>query len=167
MNKSTTESEQVNFQPCELNSSLRVAWANLLDWYWWTSCVSLTWRTLPKTYTAINQAKRWVRAIEQGEKRNIGYYLCLEYTKVENRPHMHLLMGNMEGISYAKWGQIWYTKYGYARVKLYEKGRGTGYYLTKYIVKDVYHRASFEIKGLVHVNELRIKEVDKEVDNEK
>jgi len=135
---------------------LRVAWANLLNRYRWTWFTTLTFRDLPKSYTAINQTKKWLKTIEKAEKRDIGYFMCLEYTKLQNRPHMHLIMGNLEGIARDKWWLSWYTRYGAARILPFNPVRGAAYYLTKYVIKDIYHKAIFEIKGLRGLDQLTL-----------
>jgi hypothetical protein len=132
----------------QVNPELRVAWANLLNRYKFTWFATLTWRTLPKTYTALNQTKKWLTAIEKEEKRNIGYYLCLEWTKLQNRPHVHLLMGNLGEVRRDKWWLTWYTRHGAARILPYRAELGCAHYLAKYVLKDIYQRATFEIKGL-------------------
>lgn len=138
---------------------LRQGWVDLLNRYEWTWFATLTWRSLPKSYTALNQTKKWLRAIEKGEKIDIGYFLCLEYTKLQNRPHTHLLMGNLEGIQRSKWWSTWYTRYGAARILPFDPARGAAYYLTKYVVKDVYQKGMFEIYGLEGLNQLTLKGV--------
>lgn len=138
---------------------LREGWIHLLDRYEWTWFTSLTWRSLPKTYTALNQTKKWIRAIEKEEKIDIGYYLCLEWTKTQNRPHTHLLMGNLEGIRRDKWWSTWYTQYGAARILPYNQKLGAAHYLTKYVIKDVYQKGMFEIGGLEGLNQLTLKGV--------
>jgi len=139
---------------------LRVAWANLLNRYRFTWFATLTWRSsLPKSYTAINQTKKWIKVIEKAEKRDIGYFLCLEWTKFQNRPHIHLLMGNLEGIRRDKWWLFWFTKYGRVRILPYRQELGASYYLCKYVIKDIYYKATYEIKGLKGLDQLTLKEL--------
>jgi len=133
---------------------LREGWIHLLNRYEWTWFTSLTFRDLPKSYTAINRTKKWLKAIEKAEKRDIGYYLCLEWTKTQNRPHMHLLMGNLDGIRRDKWWCEWYTRYGAARILPYNQKLGAASYLTKYVIKDIYQKGMFEIKGLEGLRQL-------------
>jgi len=142
---STTESIQVN-------PKLREAWVHFLHRYDWTWFTTLTWRSLPTSYTALNNTKNWLRTIVKDEKRNIGYFLCLEWTKLQNRPHMHLLMGNLEGVRRDKWWSTWYTRYGAARILPYRAELGCAHYLTKYVLKDIYQRGSFELGGLMGRN---------------
>lgn len=135
---------------------LRLAWVNLLSRYEWTWFVTLTFRDLPKSYTAVNRTKKWLTAIKKQEKRDIGYFLCLEWTRLQNRPHTHLLLANLEGIRRDKWWYTWYTWYGRARILPYDKGLGAAYYLTKYVIKDVYRTGLFEISGLKGLDQLSL-----------
>ena len=129
---------------------LRQGWCKLLDYYKWTYFVTLTFKDFPKTYTAINRAKQFLRAIERKEKREIGYYIAMELTKL-GCPHFHLLMGNLEGVKYSKWFTWWFTRYGGCRFKVYDPGKGATHYLTKYVVKST---SWYDVKGLEYMNQL-------------
>jgi len=63
-------------------------------------------------------------------------------------------MGNLEDVRRDKWWQVWFTWYGRNRILPYDKEKGAGYYLTKYIVKEESDLAVFTIKGLEYVNQL-------------
>ena len=133
---------------------LRLAWVDLLNRYEWTWFTTLTFRDLPRSYTAINRTKRWLTAIKKTERRLLSYFMCVEWTRVQNRPHTHLLIGNLEGVRRDKWWSAWYTWYGRARILPYDKGLGAGYYLTKYVIKDIYRTGLFEISGLKGLGQL-------------
>lgn len=152
--KENTIQQQYTTKYTQVNPLLRQAWVDLLDRYEWSWFTTLTWRSLPKTYTCLNQTKKWLTAIKKQEKRCIPYFMCLEWTRLQNRPHTHLLMANLEGIRRDKWWSTWYTQYGAARILPYNKKLGAAYYLTKYVVKDVYRSGMFEVKGLKGLNQL-------------
>lgn len=116
---------------------LRQEWVNYLNTFNWDWFATLTFKNQPRTYTAKNEAKRWLNAIQRQEKRKIGYYMCMEFTK-QGTPHLHLLMGNLEGVRRDKYWKLWFEKNGRARILPFEKNKGVSYYLTKYIVKDEY-----------------------------
>jgi len=80
----------------------------------------------------------------------------MEWTRIQNRPHTHLLMGGLEGVRRDKWWSTWWTWYGAARILPYDSRLGASYYLTKYAVKDVYHSGTFEIQGLKGFNQLSL-----------
>lgn len=126
---------------------LREGWVNLLSRYVFTWFTTLTFKDSPKTYTAINRAKKFLRAIEGKEKVNIGYYLCMELNRL-GIPHFHALMGNLDEVRRSTWWKWWFTRYGAARILPYNPKLGAGYYLTKYVVKDEYQCGWFDIHNL-------------------
>ena len=144
----------------QVNPFLRQAWVDLLNGYKWTWFTTLTFRDLPRSYTATNRIKKWLKAIKKAERRPLSYFMCMEWTKVQNRPHAHLLMGGLEGIRRDKWWFTWYTRYGGARILAYDSRLGASYYLTKYVVKDVYRSGLFQIGGLEGARQLKLKGVN-------
>ena len=80
--------------------------------------------------------------------------MATEWFKTRECPHFHLLMGNLDGVRRDKWWQVWFTWYGRNRVLPYDKEKGAGYYLTKYVIKEENNSALFTIKGLEYVNQL-------------
>lgn len=130
---------------------LRQGYLNLLNRYNWDWFVTLTFRDLPRTYTAINRANRWLIYLQCKEKRKIGYYIAMEFTK-QGTPHFHALLGNLDGVRRLTWMDEW--KYGYARIYPYQVNRGADYYLTKYCLKEEYQSGWYDIKGLGYLNQL-------------
>lgn len=126
--------------------------------YRFTWFTTLTFRDSPRTYTAINRAKQFLRAIEREERLKIGYYIAMELTKL-GVPHFHLLMGNLEKVRYSKWFTWWFTRYGGARFKMYDPEKGAAYYLVKYTVGNNYQRGWFDIHNLHLLKEARIEVV--------
>lgn len=129
---------------------LREEWVKLLSRYRWNWFTTLTFdprKDLPKTYTAINRAKRFFETIECKEERPIGYYICMELNRL-GRTHFHALMGNLEGIQRSVWWKWWFTRYGRAMIEPYNPELGASHYLTKYVVKDEYQHGWFDIQGL-------------------
>lgn len=156
----TTSVDKYTTKYTKVNPSLRQAWVDLLDRYEWSWFTTLTFRDLPKSYTVANRIKKWLKAIKKAERRPLSYFMCMEWTRVQNRPHAHLLMGNLEGIRRDKWWSTWYTQYGAARILPYDSRLGASYYLTKYVVKDVYGSGLFQIGGLQGARQLKLKGVD-------
>lgn len=130
---------------------VRIGWMKTLDFYNWSWFATLTFSHLPKSFTAIHAANRWLKSIERQEKRKIGYYIAMEYTK-QGTPHFHALIGNLDGARRLTWMDEW--KYGYARIYPYHKKLGVEYYLSKYVIKDGYQSGWFEIKGLQYLGQL-------------
>lgn len=129
----------------QVNPALRLAWATLLDTYQWSWFATLTFAGSPKTWTALNNARKWLKAIQIDENITLPYYLALEYSRVANKPHIHLLMANLQGVSRKKWWFAWYTSYGYARILPYRSEKGASYYISKYVVKDTLGYGMFEL----------------------
>ena len=133
---------------------LRNAWVKLLNRYSWDWFATLTFNNLPKTYTAQNKVNRWLNILERQEKRKIGYYKAMEFTRL-GVPHFHLLMGNLDGVRRDKYWDLWFTQNGRARILPYDSRLGAGYYLTKYIVKDEYTCSGcWQVNGLEYLNQL-------------
>ena len=156
MTRSKKSIDKFNTFYRQVNPLLRQAWVDLLNRYEWTWFTTLTFRDLPKTYTAINRTKKWLTAIKKAEHRPLSYFMCMEWTRVQNKPHIHLLMGGLEGIRRDKWWSTWYTQYGAARILPYDSRLGCQFYLTKYIVKDVYGSGLFQIGGLEGTRQLTL-----------
>ncbi len=132
---------------------LRQAWVELLNRYNWDWFATLTFRSPPTTYTANNRLKRWIKAIEEQEKRKVGYYKGMEFTRL-GVPHFHLLMGNLDGVRRDKYWELWFTQNGRARILPYNPQLGAGHYLTKYVVKDEYTNVeNWEIEGFEYLNQ--------------
>ncbi|GAI60356.1 unnamed protein product, partial [marine sediment metagenome] len=106
---------------------LRQEWCRLLDRYKWTYFITLTFKDIPQTFTAINRAKHFLRYIEETVKRKIGYYVCMEFTRA-GTPHFHLLLGSLEWTRYSEWSKWWFTNYGYATFKVYDPKKGATHY---------------------------------------
>ncbi|GAH93975.1 unnamed protein product [marine sediment metagenome] len=134
----------------EYVNPVRMSWMKTLDFYDWSWFATLTFAKPPKTYTAIHAANQWLKSIERQEKRKIGYYIALEYTRL-GTPHFHALIGNLERIRRLTWMDNW--KFGYARIYPYHKHFGVEYYLSKYVIKDSYESGWFDIKGLQYLNQ--------------
>ncbi len=65
-------------------------------------------------------------------------------------------MGGLQDIRRDKWWSTWFTWYGRARILPYDSRLGAGYYLSKYIVKDVYGSGLFQIGGLQEARQLHL-----------
>ena len=142
---STTDSHNVN--------PLRQAWVDLLNRYNWDWFATLTFRSPPTTYTANNRLRRWLNTIQRQEKRNIGYYKGMEFTR-SGVPHFHLLMGNLDGVRRDKYWELWFSQNGRARILPYNPELGAGHYLTKYVVKDEYTNVeNWEVEGFECLNQ--------------
>ena len=139
---------------CRNVNGLRDSWVTFLNRYNWDWFATLTFRSPPTTYTATNRLKRWISTIERQERRKVGYYKGMEFTKL-GVPHFHLLMGNLDGVRRDKYWELWFAQCGRARILPYNSKLGAGHYLTKYVVKDEYSNMEcWEIRGLECLNQL-------------
>jgi len=66
---------------------------------------------------------RWVRAFEIQKWRGV--------------PHIHALVGNLDNLRYAEAGSWWWEHYGLCKIEEYNPLRGAGYYLCKYVSKEL------------------------------
>lgn len=117
---------------------------------WFTT---FTFRDSPRTYTAINRARKFIRAIEREEGLKIGYYLCMELNRL-GAAHFHALMGDLTGVCRQKWWFWWFTQYGAARILPYDPKLGAAHYLTKYVTKGNYQKGWYDIQGLEYLDQL-------------
>jgi len=58
-------------------------------------------------------------------------------------------------------GQVWFTWYKRNRTLPYDREKGAGYYLTKYVIKEENDSALFTITGLEYVNQLYLRGIDR------
>lgn len=70
--------------------------------------------------------------------KNIGYVVCVERHHIGGFCHTHGLLNGVEGLTYKQIGEIWQKRYGREQVEGYDKTKGANYYLTKYVLKDMF-----------------------------
>jgi hypothetical protein len=68
-------------------------------------------------------AARWVRGREYQHWRGV--------------PHFHALVGGVESQRRMNVVDWWHDKYGIARVEAYDRTRGAGFYISKYVSKEL------------------------------
>lgn len=66
---------------------------------------------------------RWVRGREYQQWRGV--------------PHFHALIGGVADLRRDGAWSWWFEKYGIARIEPYDRSRGAGYYLCKYVTKEL------------------------------
>ncbi|MBA7554384.1 hypothetical protein ES705_47001 [subsurface metagenome] len=52
-------------------------------------------------------------------------------------PHIHVLVGGLDSLEYAPVAAWYWQRYGFIRVLEYDPQLGAGYYLCKYVVKEL------------------------------
>jgi len=120
----------------------------MLDRYEWDWFATLTPRDLPSNLQMVTRFNKLIRAIQQEEKKLVGYYMVTEQFKSRKSWHMHALLGNLIGASRSRWWHWWFFRYGAARILPYQSGLGASSYLTKYVSKEASNYGSVHIKNL-------------------
>ncbi|MBA7555026.1 hypothetical protein ES705_47671 [subsurface metagenome] len=129
-------------------AELKQAWGDwvsqLYPWQWFVTLtfrdrtpeeISRGWTKVGHAYakTAYNQflgflqpalgALYWCRAFETQYWRGV--------------PHIHALVGGLDSLEYAPVAAWYWQRYGFIRVLEYDEQLGAGYYLCKYIIKEL------------------------------
>lgn len=68
-----------------------------------------------------------------------------EIQKWRGAPHIHALVGNLDNKRYAEVGLWWWQAYGLCKIEEYDPARGAGFYLCKYVTKEL---ADLDFGGL-------------------
>jgi len=133
-------------------AELKKAWGEFLTemgdraggWDWWAT---LTFREPPKDipgWTKIGwgySGRAWdAFTRELGLRKglhDVWWVRGREYQRWRGVPHFHGLIGgvvNERRLSMMDW---WYERYGIARIEPYDRSRGAGFYLCKYVTKEL------------------------------
>lgn len=133
------------------NEDLKQAWGELLTnlgdqaggWDWW---VTLTFREPPKApgWTKIGwgySGKAWdALAMEVGLRKGLHglwWVRGREYQTWRGVPHFHGLIGGVGDLRRLDIMDWWNDRYGFAKVEAYEPTKGAGFYLCKYVTKEL------------------------------
>lgn len=82
----------------KVKSKVKDAWSEWLgrySWDWWTT---LTFRNTITTRTANHKWCKWIRAIENELKDEVGYFRVSEVQRGREMLHFHALMLNLNGL---------------------------------------------------------------------
>jgi hypothetical protein len=134
-------------------SELVQAWGGFLTdlgdridggWNWWTT---LTFRDPPPDrpgWTKIgvgyaNKARdRFINEVGlQKGLHDVSWVFGREYQPWRGVPHFHGLIAGVEDLRRAQAWQWWFDRYGFARIEPYDRSLGAGFYLCKYVVKEL------------------------------
>lgn len=61
----------------------------------------------------------------------------MEYQRDRGVPHWHMLVSNTGDQRRMDWVDWWWQEYGIGRVLPYDRQLGAGYYLSKYVTKEL------------------------------
>jgi len=115
------------------DSAIRMAcadWLNTYNWDWWAT---LGFRFM--VVDTINAKRYFLRFVKSLGLVDLSYFLVVENFRFNHGVHLHCLLSGVLHLRYKDVGQLWFSKYGYAHIQGYQKGRGANHYLTKYVTK--------------------------------
>jgi hypothetical protein len=125
---------------------LKQAWgkwvSRLYSWQWF---VTLTFRD-PKPNSSGWDRVGWgyaKRAYNEflGRVRpalgDLYWFRAFETQKWRGVPHIHALVGGLDDERYAPTASWWWQRYGFSRFLEYDPKLGAGYYLCKYVTKEL------------------------------
>jgi len=144
--------ELVNSDLCLSKSTtkqdLKQAWgawiSGLANWDWYAT---LTFRDpepeeLARGYTkrgwgyAVKAYKRFVEALPA--PLGVGHWVRMfEYQQERGVPHVHALLSGVQDLRRDEAWSWWFQRYGLARILPYDNKLGAGYYLCKYVTKEL------------------------------
>jgi len=137
------------------------AFAQFLGKYDWTLYWTQTFRDEYKENQCLRAFKRTIDSIERRFGVTIGYYLAIEHHKLRVAYHFHSLLCftplglfREDEINFFKskefrnmlWEEL-FERYGRNTVSAYDPKKGARFYLTKYIFKEDWGLAYWDIGG--------------------
>lgn len=138
--------------PLHVNySTLKSVWGEWLSQTWdWDWYCTLTFRDPPEqeikrgwTKIGLGYAnKAWDKFVKELELREgsfAGIYWLRGVEIQRNRavPHFHALVGRVRHLRRMDMVDWWWDRYGIARILEYDPRLGAGWYLCKYVVKEL------------------------------
>jgi len=114
----------------------------MADWQWF---VTLTYRD-PDGYSPSwtrpgwTYAKRsWAELCERVRPAvgELQWVRCFELQRDRGVPHIHALVGGLDATRYSEVATWFWERYGYNRFLAYNPELGAGYYLSKYVTKEL------------------------------
>lgn len=135
-------------QPYADARKLMEAWGSwisgLADWQWFAT---LTLRPPGEEEQRQGYTKRGWGYANKAYKEFLGrlrppigelvWFRALELQKWTGVPHIHALVGGLDDTRYAEVAQWYWQKYGFIRVLEYDPELGAGFYLCKYVTKEL------------------------------
>ena len=135
----------INYQDLSRNF---YEWLNRWNWDWWATW-TFRWDIRPYS------AKKCLCAFLKGIEKDYYSFMAMEWHRYRDSVHIHSLVGNVADIRRLTVMDTWAKKYGWARIYPYDRTKGAGYYLTKYLVKEL---ADYDMIGM---KEIQLKLLDK------
>ncbi len=146
MNNTTTEGIS--------QAELKQAWGGFLTelgdkaggWDWWAT---LTFRDRTEAEVAQGWTKVGWKYSQTAFDRYMSHLRDLrgigeptwvrgrEYQTWRGVPHFHALLGGVAHLRRDEAWSWWFTRYGIAKIEPYDRSQGAGYYLCKYVTKEL------------------------------
>ncbi len=115
-------------------------------WDWWASLtfrerteeqVKLGWTKVGWQYSGRAWDTFMTHLAFQNLPQRLWWVRGREYQHWRGVPHFHGLIGGVKDLRRLDNMDWWYGKYGIARIEPYDKGLGAGFYLCKYVTKEL------------------------------
>ena len=141
-----------NGDACQAKADLKQSWGDFLTtlgdklggWDWWAT---LTFREPPESRPGWSKigwgysGRAWDRfTTELGLTKglhDIWWVRGREYQHWRGVPHFHGLIGGVKELRRLDMMDWWFAKYGIARILPYDRSLGAGFYLCKYVTKEL------------------------------
>lgn len=131
-----------------ISKDLRQAWgawlSDLADWDWY---LTLTFRSPSPEEQARGYTQRGWKYAEKAWEAFImalpaplgikHWVRMFEFTKWRGVPHIHALISGAKDLRRDEAWAWWFKRYGINRILPYDRSLGAGYYLCKYVTKEL------------------------------
>ena len=134
--------ESIDFDIGKQNNLMReklAVWVDQFDWQFWFTGTFPEEKSYRDTIKTKKAFFRFIGDLRKGfGKKEIEYFMAVERFKHVDFTHVHALLNGLDGMTYKQIGETWHNRHlGREQVKIYEKGKGANFYLTKYVTKDL------------------------------
>jgi len=125
------------------------AWGDFLSdlgpWDWWATLtfrdrtdeqIRNGWTKVGSGYSA-SAWKAFIKALNKSLFHKVAFVNAREYQKWRGVPHYHALIRGVGDARRLDWMDWWWERYGMARIKPYDAEKGAGWYISKYVAKEL------------------------------
>jgi hypothetical protein len=113
-------------------------WLQSYDWDVWGTAEFDPQKPLRDALRARGYVEKYIKNNLCRPRLPLSYFLAVERFSHSMNTHVHFLLAGVLGLTYEEMGAPWWKKYhGYFYVEKYEPNLGAGFYLTKYVTKDL------------------------------
>jgi len=131
------------------SQALKIAWGDFLSglgkWDWWATLtfrdrseeeIKRGWTKVGSQYSG-RAFKSFIKELQKETGSEIDWVSAREYQHWRGVPHYHALISGVESLRRLSWMDWWYGRYGMARIKPYDALKGAGWYISKYVAKEL------------------------------